>query len=65
MKQDTYGEATSTRPNDRSGLDRSVSVLKLLESLESFVIERTQSDSRGAADVDAGKPTEIYTIVII
>jgi hypothetical protein len=39
----------------------SVSVLKLLESLESFVIERMQSDSRGAADVDAGKPTEIQS----
>ena len=38
-----------------------VSVLKLLESLESFVIERRQSDSRGAADVDAGKPTEIQS----
>ena len=39
----------------------SVSVLKLLDSLESFVIERRQSDSRGAADVDAGKPTEIQS----
>ena len=40
----------------------SVSVLKLLESLESFVVERRQSDSRGgAADVDAGKPTEIQS----
>jgi len=46
------------------GIDQShdlVSVLKLLESLESFVIERRQSDSRGAADVDAGKPTEIQS----
>jgi hypothetical protein len=38
-----------------------VSVLKLLESLESFVIERRQSDSRGAADEAAGKPTEIQS----
>ena len=37
-----------------------VSVLKLVESLESFVFQRRRSDSLGrAADVDTEKPAEI------
>jgi hypothetical protein len=42
-------------------LEGLVSVLKLVESLESFVFQRRRSDSlgRAAADVDTEKPAEI------
>ena len=38
-----------------------VSVLKLVESLESLVIQERRPDSRKDPDVDAREPTEIQS----